>query len=205
MRANLPFVKMHASGNDFIVIDNRMGIFHGDLPEMVAKLCRRRYSVGADGLILIEDSALADFRWRFFNADGSEVAMCGNGSRCAARFAFMKGIAGSRLAFDTLAGIIRAEVKDDSVKVQLTQPYDYRPRLSLDVGDACPLEAEYINTGVPHVVYFVEDLESMDVHGLGARTRYHDMFAPGGTNANFVWVHGRHDMTISSGLAAAAP
>jgi len=196
MKTNIPFVKMHASGNDFIIIDNRMGLVFSDVMDKVIRLCRRRFSVGADGLILIEDSDVADFRWYYFNPDGSEVEMCGNGSRCAARFAFMKGIAGRELSFETLAGIIKAEVRDGSVKVQLTKPFDLRKAISLNLGEACPREADFINTGVPHVVYFVEDLESLDVHGLGSRTRCHETFAPVGTNANFVWVHGRNDMTI---------
>lgn len=196
MSNNIPFAKMHASGNDFIIIDNRRGPMPPDVSVWAARLCRRRFSVGADGLILIEDSVLADFRWRYFNSDGSEVEMCGNGSRCAARFAFMKGIAGPKLAFETLAGIIDAEVKDDSVKVRLTNPFDYRPEVSLGSDAPGPKESCYINTGVPHVVYFVGDTKTADVLGLGARTRYHQAFAPAGTNANFVTVDGRNQMTI---------
>lgn len=196
MQYKVPFVKMHASGNDFIIVDNRLGKMFDDPAAAVTKLCRRKYSVGADGMIFIESSDVADFRWHYFNPDGSEVEMCGNGSRCAARFAVMKGIAGRSLSFETLAGIIRAEVKDDVVKVQLTKPFDYRPALSLSLDTAGQMEASFINTGVPHVVYFMDDLEGLDVNGLGSRTRYHQMFAPGGTNANFVWVHGRHDMAI---------
>src|SRR5512143_2757323 len=116
----IPFVKMHASGNDFILIDNRENQVSGDVSTFVRKLCRRHYSVGADGLILIENSAVADFRWHYFNPDGNEVEMCGNGSRCAARFAHLKGITGRKPKFETLAGIIHAEVKDGAVKVQLT-------------------------------------------------------------------------------------
>src|SRR5512140_2469657 len=96
----VPFAKMHASGNDFIVIDNRLNQVSGDITAFVRKVCRPHFSVGADGLILIEGSKEADFRWHFFNLDGNEVEMCGNGSRCAAMFAFMKGIAGRNLSFE---------------------------------------------------------------------------------------------------------
>jgi diaminopimelate epimerase len=191
----IQFAKMHASGNDFILIDNRDGQVSGDLPAFVRKLCRPHLSVGADGLILIEPSGKADFLWHYYNRDGGEVEMCGNGSRCAARFAFMKGIAGRELCFETLAGLIRAEVGDSAVKVQLTPPTDYRPRIRVDMGGES-LEARFINTGVPHVVYFVDDVEAADVQKVGAATRYHGLFAPQGTNANFVKVAGRHNMLV---------
>ena len=127
----IPFAKMHVSGNDFILIDNREGLVSGDIPALVRKLCRPHLSVGADGLILIEPSGKADFKWHYYNLDGGEVEMCGNGSRCAARFAFMKGIAGRNQSFDTLAGIIRAEVGEHAVKVQLTPPKSDRSHVVL--------------------------------------------------------------------------
>jgi diaminopimelate epimerase len=182
---NIPFAKMHASGNDFILIDNRHNQLDGNLPVIVDRLCRRRFSVGADGLILVESSDVADYKWRFFNADGSEVEMCGNGSRCVARFAYMKGIAGKVHSFETIAGVIRAEVGVDTVKVQLTPPHGMQPDMKIYLPVVGEMDASFVNTGVPHVVYFVDDLEGVDVMKLGAATRYHDMFAPGGTNANF--------------------
>ena len=191
----IPFAKMQASGNDFIVIDNRLGQVSGDMTEFVRKVCRPHFSVGADGLILIEPSEAADFRWHYFNLDGGEVEMCGNGSRCAARFAFMKGISGRSLSFETLAGIIRAEVKDGSVKVQLTDPQEYRERMVVELDDAAR-EASFVNTGVPHVVYFVDDVEAVDVMELGRATRYHALFAPEGANANFAKALSRDAMLI---------
>src|SRR5271157_5889282 len=117
------FVKMSGSGNDFILIDNRdQSLAVGKIAEFVRTVCERKVSVGADGLILIEDSERADFRWRFFNADGSEVDMCGNGARCATRFAYIKGIAKEKMSFETGAGIIDAEVRGDEVKLRLTEP-----------------------------------------------------------------------------------
>ena len=119
----IPFFKMSGSGNDFIIIDNRLNIINTkDIPALAAKLCKRGISLGADGLIFIENSETQDFKWQFFNADGSSAEMCGNGGRCAARFAFIKGIAAAKLSFETLAGVIRAEVLEKSVRIQLTPP-----------------------------------------------------------------------------------
>lgn len=162
---------------------------------MVRKLCRPHFSIGADGLILIEKSEAADFKWRFFNSDGSQVEMCGNGSRCAARFAYRKCIGGRELSFETLAGIIRAEIKDSSVKVQLTPPTDYRPEVIINIGGA-DFRAAFINTGVPHVVYFEKEIGNVDVQGRGAATRYHELFAPAGTNANFAQVAGKDELIL---------
>ena len=128
----IPFFKMSGSGNDFIIIDNRGSMVPEDrLKRLVVGACRRKMSAGADGLILIEPSDSVDFKWRFFNADGSLPDMCGNGARCAARFAFIHGIAGRQMAFDTLAGTIEAAVGDAGVKIRMTDPVNlktgYRP------------------------------------------------------------------------------
>ncbi len=120
----IPFYKMQGNGNDFILIDNRRGVLKGkNLTGLAKQVCHRHHSVGADGLIVIVPSKKADFKWRFFNADGSEAEMCGNGSRCAARFAYLKKIARKDMTFETLAGIIHAEVRKDTVRVQLTGAY----------------------------------------------------------------------------------
>jgi len=186
---------MHASGNDFIIIDNRTASVGGDIPSFVKKVCRPHFSVGADGLVLIEASDIADFRWRFFNSDGGEAEMCGNASRCASRFAFMKGIGGRSLTFETLAGVIKAEVGDDTVKVQLTKPTGFRPDVRVGLKGGAR-DGSFINTGVPHVVYFIEDLEAVDVMEEGRQTRYHEMFRPAGANANFVRVVDRSRLNI---------
>ncbi|MEE4113093.1 MAG: diaminopimelate epimerase, partial [Desulfobacteraceae bacterium] len=112
----IPFFKMSGSGNDFIIIDNRGAVVpEAQLVQLVIGACRRKMSVGADGMIFIESSASLDFKWRFFNADGSLPDMCGNGARCAARFAFLHGIADRQMAFETRAGTIEATVGDDTV------------------------------------------------------------------------------------------
>ncbi len=186
----IPFFKMNGSGNDFIIINNRENVVENtvdiSIEEFVRRVCKRRESIGADGLILIEKDDDCDFRWRFFNSDGSEVEMCGNGSRCAARFAFLNGIASLSMKFSTLAGVIEAEITGvNTVKVKLTNPKDYESEIKLEGID---MPASFINTGVPHVVYFVDNIDIVNVKELGAKTRYHEYFGDEGTNVNFAEV-----------------
>ena len=192
----IEFFKMSGSGNDFILIDNRnQSLDVGDITDFVKTVCERKVSVGADGLILIENSDCADFRWRFFNADGSEVEMCGNGGRCAARFATIHGIAKEKLSFETQAGIIDAEVRGDVVKLRLTDPHQMRLDFSILIEEQ-PSEVSFINTGVPHVVHFVKNLDMFDVFAVGRKIRYHSEFQPAGTNANFVESIDRHTIRV---------
>lgn len=187
----IDFTKMEASGNDFVVIS---GLKKG-LNELAKKMCGRRHSIGADGLLAIEESKKGDFRMRIFNPDGSEPDMCGNGLRCAARYALENGIAGERQKVQTGAGILEVEVKGDSVKVKMSEPKDLELGFNLEVkGDA--FTANFVNTGVPHVVYFVDDLAGVDIKGAGSATRYHERFKPDGTNANFVKVTGKNSIQI---------
>jgi diaminopimelate epimerase len=191
----IPFTKMSAAGNDFIIVDNRRGTIDPHRgKETAQQLCRRKLSVGADGLILIEASQKADFAWRFFNADGSEAEMCGNGGRCAARFAHLQGIAPPQLTFETLAGIVKAEVMGEVVKLELPLPYDRTDDFTLELGGEV-YRANSITVGVPHVVLFVEDLPNVPVVELGRKIRFADRFNPAGTNVNFVRI--RNDRTIA--------
>jgi len=190
----IPFSKLSGSGNDFILIDNRGGIVSTeDLPRLARSLCRRKFAVGADGLIAIEETETADFRWQFFNADGSCAEMCGNGGRCAARFAVVKGIAGVRHSFETLAGPIRAEVRDRRVKLELVPPTDLRLPVEIPLRTGVRRGAS-VNTGVPHVVLSEEDLEAVDVKALGREIRSHSLFSPAGTNVNFISRTGESDI-----------
>jgi len=193
----MEFFKMSGSGNDFILMDNRDGALASikDVTAFVQAICRRKVSVGADGVILVERSDRADFRWRFFNADGSEVEMCGNGGRCVARFAFLQAIAGERMSFETVAGIIDAEVRGDVVKLRLTEPSALQVNQAIPLGDGV-LTVDSLNTGVPHVVAFVEDLDRFDVFRYGRALRYAEAFQPAGTNANFVTVTGPHSLLV---------
>jgi diaminopimelate epimerase len=212
--APVAFAKMSGAGNDFILIDNRGGAI-GEAAELARRICRRRLSLGADGLILIEKSPRADFGWRFYNNDGSLPEMCGNGARCAARFAHLNGIAGREMRFETLAGLISAEIRDDQVAVRMTPPGPLATGLELELA-AGSVTVDKIDTGVPHAVLFVEDVAAVDVVGLGREIRFHPRFAPAGANVNFAAVkkpgllalrtyeRGVEDETLACGTGATA-
>ncbi|MBW2108543.1 MAG: diaminopimelate epimerase [Deltaproteobacteria bacterium] len=183
---SIPFTKMSGSGNDFILIDNRDAVVQENgLSGWIAAVCRRKLAVGADGLILIERSDRADFKWRFFNADGGQAEMCGNGGRCAARLAFLKGIAGSSLAFETMAGVIRAEVTGRRVKLEMPQPSAIDSDRTVQI-DGRAVTLSHLTVGVPHVVVWVDDIDTAPLKTAGPALRYHNAFAPEGTNVNFV-------------------
>jgi diaminopimelate epimerase len=192
----IPFTKMSGSGNDFILIDHRTPFLdEAGLKGFVQKACRRRVSVGADGLILVERSKKADFKWRFFNADGSEAEMCGNGGRCVSRFALLKGIAGPSLTFETLAGILSARVDGKRVKLELTKPFGLKLDEALIVEGKKEIVSSF-NTGVPHAAVFLEDLEGIDIIKMGRGLRYHSHFSPKGTNADFVRVEKNSRLSV---------
>ena len=192
----IPFSKMSGCGNDFILIDNRRKNLDPDrLGDFVLRVCAPKISVGADGVILIEESPKADFRWRFFNSDGSEAEMCGNGGRCAARFAVLKGIAPEKLSFETLAGIIEAEVSGRRVKLQMVKPFGLKLDFAVQI-DGSSHSLHFINTGVPHAVHFVPEASQVNVKDLGKKIRSHAHFQPAGTNANFVQVSDRKSIKV---------
>ena len=212
------FTKMSGAGNDFIVIDHRVPLIPvAEQAGFAKRVCRRMFSVGADGLILIENSAVADFRWRFYNGDVSVAEMCGNGARCAARFAYTRGIAGARMSFETLAGIIEAEIccDDDTVRLRMTAPCDFRTNLLVILAGKEKL-LSFVNSGVPHAVLFMEEEESVPVQEWGKIVRFHPLFQPAGTNVNFVqklaentirvrtYERGVEDETMACGTGAVA-
>jgi diaminopimelate epimerase len=192
----IEFYKMSGSGNDFIIIDNRdLSLNVGDLPTFARRVCARKISVGADGLFLIEPSRTVDFKWQFFNSDGSVAEMCGNGSRCVARYAYLQGIAPKEMSFETIAGIISAEVNGDIVKVKLTDPSAVEAGIKIDA-DGQKFILDSIDTGVPHAVVFVDDLDDCAVFDLGRKIRRHECFQPRGANANFATVIDRHKIRV---------
>jgi diaminopimelate epimerase len=187
---------MHGGGNDFVLMDHRRQV----IPEVeqsrfAQRVCAQRVGVGADGLILIEASDRADFRWRFFNADGSEAEMCGNGARCAARFAVLHNLAGPRLTFETLAGLISAEVLNHQVQVTMVGIGDLGLNLSIPLESAL-LSGHFLRVGVPHVVVPVENLEEVPIRQWGREVRFHQMFEHAGTNVNFVRVKDPHALEV---------
>jgi len=182
------FWKMNGAGNDFVVLDNRDNSLSLS-GEQIARLCQRQRGIGADGLLAVEPAENgADFRMRYYNADGGEAEMCGNGARCFARFVnFLSGGSLARTSFETLAGTIEAEFQGDQVRIQLSTPHSLRLNETLDL-DGVPHTVHSLNTGVPHAVVFVDDLASVELRRFGAAMRHHPHYAPKGTNANFAQV-----------------
>ncbi len=182
-----PFWKMHGAGNDFILADDRALAFPVQDSARIVRLCDRRRGIGSDGLLLIQPSATADFRMRFFNPDGSEADLCGNGARCIARLAHEIGAAPADMRIETAAGTVRAEILPAGVRLHLPPPKDERLNLSIERNRAS-LPLHFVNSGVPHAVCLVDDLAAVDVAGLGAFIRRHALFAPAGTNADFIQI-----------------
>lgn len=190
----IPFAKMSGTGNDFLVIDHRRRFIPVEQqPEFTRKVCRRMFSAGADGVILIEDSESADFRWQFYNSDGSVAEMCGNGARCAARYAYRNGIAGRQMRFETVAGTIEAEIcADEEVRLRMTDPFGLEVDFSLFIGGR-ERSASFLNTGVPHAVILLDE-DNAPVREWGREVRFHPKFEPDGSNANFVTMIGDNEI-----------
>lgn len=180
---DVPFAKMHGAGNDFVVIDDRSS--RGLAPGAVAAICDRRRGIGADGLILVQPSAEADFRMRYYNSDGGEADMCGNGARCAARFAHDRGLAGPAMRFETRAATVRAEIDGPDVRVWIGPVTGLRLRLALD---GVPGEVHFGVCGVPHAVVVggAFDLPRNDFVPFVRSIRAHPAFGPGGVNVDAV-------------------
>lgn len=205
----IKFTKMVGSGNDFIVVTGKPS---GNLPKLAKLLCDRKFGIGADGLLLLDKCKNADLSMRIFNADGSEAQMCGNGARCAAyliarssAIVSLRGVrhrfsggrrsnlkksncfasTGLAMTIKTKAGVINAQVGGNLVKIQLTAPKDIKLDIPLMVNGR-RLKVNFINTGVPHVVVFVNGIEGIDVGRIGYCLRNHEAFAPQGANVNFV-------------------
>lgn len=191
----LRFTKMNGAGNDFVMIDNRAGDVHLS-PQQIAKICDRHRGVGADGILLIESAANgADFRMRYYNSDGGEAEMCGNGARCFARFVEREAGTQKKVTFETPAGVIGAQLQGEQVQLTMSEPRDARFDFEISAGDR-KWRAHFINSGVPHVVVPVSKIESVDVKGKGAAIRHHAMFAPSGVNVNFLEKRGAKEIAI---------
>ena len=189
------FTKMDGAGNDFILIDNRAGDVDLDRTQ-IARLCDRHRGIGADGILLLEKASNhADFRMRYFNADGGEAEMCGNGARCFARFANKVAAQKEEISFETPAGVISAKLAGDLVTLQMTEPTDLKLDIKLAVADEKET-AHFINSGVPHVVIPVSKLNDVDVQAAGSAIRHHKMFSPKGTNVNFVEKRGPNQIAV---------
>lgn len=188
------FHKMQASGNDFVVLDHRKKSI-SNLRAFAAKVCPIHTGIGADGVLVIESSRKADFSARIFNSDGSEAEACGNGFRCVGRFAHDILKFPARMQFESVSGLISAEVKKEKVRVQLIRPKILEEKGGISV---CGEDFDYafFNTGVPHVVIFLDKLEKANVFEWGRAIRNHKKFSPAGTNVNFVKHRGGSKISV---------
>ena len=191
----LRFTKMNGAGNDFVLLDNRAGDLRLDAAQ-ISRICDRHRGVGADGILVLEKPANgADFRMRYYNSDGGEAEMCGNGARCFARYASRVAGPVEKLSFETPAGVIGASLEGELVRLEMSEPTDLRLNLDVPLSDKTVC-AHFVNSGVPHVVVPVDDLEAVDVQRLGSSIRRHPLFAPKGTNANFLHRVGERKIAI---------
>jgi diaminopimelate epimerase len=179
----ISFVKMVGAGNDFIVIEPQPNL---DYVQFTKAVCARQTGIGADGVLILENSTTSDYRMRIINADGSEAEMCGNGARCLASYISMSAKPNKKtFGMETLAGEVMAEILEgEEVRVRLSDPKDYMSGLNITIANQ-KMRVDYIDTGVPHTIVFVEGLQEVDVDTLGRLIRNHPRFAPRGTNANF--------------------
>lgn len=226
-REGVPFWKMSGSGNDFVVVDNRPGHIAPDaMPAFARRVCERRLSIGADGVVLIDDPVPGQpevhFHWTYINADGSEGEMCGNGAMCGARFAVLQGIAPARCRFQTRSGIVEADLPDPSsplVRIAIADPGPVGRPLPIEAA-GMPLAPNPISVGVPHAVVVGDDLEAFGdpptFRRIGSAVRHHPAFAPAGTNLNVIaavdrqtlrmrtYERGVEDETLACGTGAVA-
>jgi diaminopimelate epimerase len=182
----IKFDKYQATGNDFVMIDNRYGKFPKLDQPLIARLCHRKFGIGADGLILIEDSVQADFSMVYFNADGALGSFCGNGSRAATQFAASLGMVSEKGSLEAFDGIHQAEIGQNVIKMSMS-----------DVQNGSKLlNGTFIDTGSPHYVEFRESLDAVDVYTEGKKLREDEQFAPGGSNINFVELLGADQIKV---------
>lgn len=176
----LSFSKYHGTGNDFVIIDNRLDTFPKGNTKMIAELCSRSFGIGADGLILLENSESSDFSMIYYNSDGNLSSMCGNGGRCIVHFAAHHGIISDRAVFDAVDGQHSANIEGDSVELGMNDVED------IELGD----NYGYMNTGSPHYLLFDGDIEGLDILSVAREIRYNDRFKEEGTNVNYLQMNG---------------
>jgi diaminopimelate epimerase len=201
------FYKYQGTGNDFVMIDNRSNFFPKDNIKLIEHLCDRRFGIGADGLILLENDVDTDFRMVYYNSDGNQSSMCGNGGRCLVAFAKRLNVIQNQTTFIATDGLHHATISEDGI-------------VSLQMIDVANVKITpdyaFLNTGSPHHVEIVDDLEHYDIKTNGAKIRYSDLYGKAGSNVNFVkqisensfalrtYERGVEDETLSCGTGATA-
>ena len=182
----IDFSKYHGTGNDFILIDNRKNLFPAENNKLIQQLCHRQFGIGADGLILLEDDEKQDFSMKYFNSNGFEGSMCGNGGRCVVHFARELGIISGYTFFNSIVGLHTAKIEHNIISLSLT-----------DVKKTTVNKKYfYLNTGSPHVVIFKKRIDNIDVFSEGKKIRNSKEFAPEGTNVNFVKIIDKNNISI---------
>ena len=200
------FYKYQSTGNDFIIVDNRLQQIDKNNTKRIAELCDRRFGIGADGFILLENDKITDFKMVYYNSDGNESSMCGNGGRCIAAFAKYLGIVDDKADFVAIDGLHKARINGDMVHLQMQDV------ASLEVYD----NHTFLDTGSPHHVEMVSGIEDFDIKGQGAKIRYGQPYGQSGSNVNFVeqlsdnrfavrtYERGVEDETLSCGTGVTA-
>lgn len=187
--------KFSANGNTFYLLDARKEPASGDLSLLARQLCLKGGDKKTDGLLVLEETNKADVKMRIFNADGSEAQMCGNGARCVAYYIKNYCLKSGLLRLETMAGIVEADSLKDEARIKLTAPKDMKLNLALELNER-KIHVSFINTGVPHVVIFVNNIKIIDVNHIGSLVRNHEKFKPEGTNVDFVEITGPDSLKI---------
>ena len=207
---NLLFAKYQGTGNDFIMIDDREEVFAIDDQKLIEKLCHRRFGIGADGLIVLRNDVSADFKMIYFNADGFEGSMCGNGGRCIVAFAHHLGIFEEKTIFNAIDGLHEAQIANGIVALKM------KDVMYIEKGQDNGEDFYWLDTGSPHYVSYTDQLSNFDVFDRGKTIRYSHRFSPKGTNVNFVerigdrqlfvrtYERGVEDETLSCGTGVTA-
>ncbi len=195
MRHSIHFVKASGAGNDFVVLNNMDRRLKMEFAPLARALCDHHLGVGADGLLVLEPSDGADFRMLYFNADGTTGGMCGNGGRCAALIAWLSGIAGRACRFEALDFVYAAAVETEGIRLSMKEPRSLRSGIDVNVGPTT-YSCHSLDTGAPHTVVFLPEIESVDVVTVGRALRNAQAFQPAGTNVNFAKLAGRSAIEI---------
>ena len=190
------FTKMNGAGNDFVIVDNR-SLKYQLTTKNIELICDRHRGVGGDGLLAVEPAQKgADFRFRYFNADGGEAEMCGNGARCFARFASrLEEKKSDVMTFETIVGNLQAECHGDEVLIKMSMPRGFQANCPVGISQL-PAPVTHLDTGVPHAVLFVDNVDQANVTGWGSAIRHAACFAPKGVNANFVQITGPSKLKV---------